>query len=51
LGVRGITIIAHGRSNPNAIKNAIRVASELCRARINEKIDQELSAAAVAARG
>ena len=51
LGVRGITIIAHGRSNPNAIKNAIRVASELCRARVNEKIDQELSAAAVAARG
>src|SRR6202045_855832 len=51
LGVRGVTIIGHGRSNPNAIKNAIRVASELCRARINEKIDQELSAAAVAARG
>lgn len=49
LGVRGITIIAHGRSNPNAIKNAIRVAGELCRARVNEKIDQELSAAAVAA--
>ena len=52
LGVRGITIIGHGRSNPNAIKNAIRVASELCRARFNEKIEQELSAAAaVAARG
>ncbi|MGA9888426.1 MAG: phosphate acyltransferase PlsX, partial [Candidatus Acidiferrales bacterium] len=42
LGVRGITIIGHGRSNPNAIKNAIRVASELCRARFNEKIEQEL---------
>jgi glycerol-3-phosphate acyltransferase PlsX len=52
LGVRGITIIGHGRSNPNAIKNAIRVAAELCRARVNEKIEQELSAiAAVAARG
>jgi glycerol-3-phosphate acyltransferase PlsX len=51
LGVRGITIIGHGRSNPNAIKNAIRVASELCRSRVNEKIEQELSAtAAVAAR-
>ncbi len=49
LGVRGITIIGHGRSNPNAVKNAIRVAAELCRARVNEKIDQELSAAAVAA--
>ena len=29
LGVRGITVIGHGRSNPNAIKNAIRVAAEL----------------------
>jgi phosphate acyltransferase len=51
LGVRGITIIGHGRSNPNAIKNAIRVANELCRGRLNEKIEQELSAAAVGARG
>jgi phosphate acyltransferase len=52
LGVRGITIIGHGRSNPVAIKNAIRVASELCRSRVNEKIEQELSAAAaVPARG
>jgi phosphate acyltransferase len=52
LGVRGITIIGHGRSNPNAVKNAIRVAAELCRARVNEKIEQELSAvAAIPARG
>ncbi len=52
LGVRGITIIGHGRSNANAIKNAIRVAAELCRSRVNEKIEQELSASAsVAARG
>ncbi|MGA9885021.1 MAG: phosphate acyltransferase PlsX [Candidatus Acidiferrales bacterium] len=46
LGVRGITIIGHGRSNANAVKNAMRVASELCRSRVNEKIEQELSAAA-----
>ena len=46
LGVRGITIIGHGRSNAIAIKNAIRVAAELCRSRFNEKIEQELSAAA-----
>jgi phosphate acyltransferase len=52
LGVRGVTIIGHGRSNPNAIKNAIRVATELCRAGVNEKIEQELSVAApVPARG
>ncbi|HKS82237.1 MAG TPA: phosphate acyltransferase PlsX [Candidatus Acidoferrales bacterium] len=49
LGVRGITVIGHGRSNPNAIKNAIRVAAELCRARVNEKIEQELSAVPAAA--
>src|ERR1700690_2358219 len=46
LGLRGVTIIGHGRSNPNAIKNAIRVAAELCRSRVNEKIEQEVSAAA-----
>ncbi|HEX5422463.1 MAG TPA: phosphate acyltransferase PlsX [Candidatus Acidoferrales bacterium] len=52
LGVRGITIIGHGRSNPNAVKNAIRVAAEMCRSHVNEKIEQELSAAtALAARG
>jgi glycerol-3-phosphate acyltransferase PlsX len=50
LGVRGITIIGHGRSNANAVKNAIRVANELCRSRVNEKIEQELSARALAAR-
>jgi len=44
LGVRGVTVIGHGRSNSNAIKNAIRVAAELCRAKMNEKIEQELSA-------
>ena len=46
LGVKGITIIGHGRSNANAVKNAIRVAAELCRSNVNERIEQELSAAA-----
>ncbi|HEV2305420.1 MAG TPA: phosphate acyltransferase PlsX [Candidatus Acidoferrales bacterium] len=50
LGVRGITVIGHGRSNSNAIKNAIRVAAELCRAQANEKIEQELSTAPARAR-
>src|SRR5712691_11770526 len=49
LGVRGVCVIAHGRSNANAVKNAIRVAAGLARARMNEKIEQELSAAAVIA--
>jgi len=46
LGVRGICVIGHGRSNANAIKNAIRVAAGLARARMNEKIEQELAAVA-----
>jgi len=49
LGVRGVCVICHGRSNAKAIKNAIRVAAGLSRARINEKIEQELSAASVLA--
>src|SRR5436309_1056619 len=44
LGVRGVCVIGHGRSNANAVKNAIRVAAGLARARLNEKIKQELSA-------
>ena len=51
LGVRGTAVIGHGSSNPNAIKNAIRVAAELCRSRVNEKIDRELAAVALAAKG
>jgi glycerol-3-phosphate acyltransferase PlsX len=50
LGVRGVTIIGHGRSNANAIKNAIRVAAELSRAKLNEKIEQELSEMGVGAK-
>lgn len=51
LGVRGTAVIGHGSSNPNAIKNAIRVAAELCRSKVNEKIDRELAAVALAAKG
>jgi glycerol-3-phosphate acyltransferase PlsX len=43
LGVRGVCVIGHGRSNANAVKNAVRVAAGLARARINERIEQELS--------
>ncbi|HCJ66383.1 MAG TPA: phosphate acyltransferase PlsX, partial [Elusimicrobia bacterium] len=42
LGVNGICIIAHGKSNAKAIKNAIRVAGESIEQRINEKINSEL---------
>jgi glycerol-3-phosphate acyltransferase PlsX len=49
LGVRGVCVIGHGRSNANAVKNAIRVAAGLARAGLNEKIEEELSAASVLA--
>lgn len=42
LGVRGVCVICHGRSNANAIKNAIRVAKEIAEARVNQRIETEL---------
>jgi glycerol-3-phosphate acyltransferase PlsX len=42
LGVRGVCIICHGRSNANAIKNAIRVAAEFSSGEINNRIETEL---------
>ena len=42
LGVRGVCIICHGRSNANAIKNAIRVAAEFAQGKINQQIEDEL---------
>jgi phosphate acyltransferase len=41
LGIKGIGIVCHGRSNANAIKNAIRVAHEFCEHRVNEAIERE----------
>lgn len=38
LGIRGICIIAHGRSNAHAIRNAIRVAGESARHRLPDRI-------------
>jgi len=42
LGVRGVCIICHGRSNANAVKNAIRVAREFSESRVNQRIEEEL---------
>ncbi len=38
LGVNGVVIIGHGRSNRNAIKNAIRVAKEEVERKVNARI-------------
>jgi phosphate acyltransferase len=42
LGVRGVCIICHGRSNANAIKNAIRVAAEFSAGQVNQRIESDL---------
>ena len=43
LGVNGTGIICHGRSNAKAIKNAIKVAAEMIRSKVNGHIIQLLS--------
>lgn len=43
LGLRGATIICHGRSSGNAIKNAIRVAKEFSENQVNAMLEAELS--------
>ena len=44
LGVKGVCIITHGSSNANAMKNAIRVASEFSQRGINDSIERGLAA-------
>lgn len=38
LGVSGYCLICHGRSDSKAIRNAVRVAKQLCNSGVNEKI-------------
>ena len=42
LGLNGVCIIGHGRSNPNAVKNAVRMAREFVIQCVQEKIQIEL---------
>jgi phosphate acyltransferase len=42
LGIKGVSIVGHGASNANAIKNAIRVAKQFYETGINSRIEQEL---------
>ena len=42
LGVKGVCIICHGRSDSNAIKNAIRVAADFASSNMNHRIEEEL---------
>lgn len=43
LGVNGVCIIGHGRSNPAAVKNAVRMAKDFVVNRVQEKIQDEIA--------
>lgn len=42
LGLKGVCVVGHGRSNPVAVKNAIRLAKDFVTSRALEKIQQEI---------
>jgi glycerol-3-phosphate acyltransferase PlsX len=42
LGVKGTCVVGHGRSNAQAVRNAVRMAMETVRNRVQEKIQAEL---------
>jgi glycerol-3-phosphate acyltransferase PlsX len=42
LGVKGISIIGHGRSNPRAVTNAIRVAVRGAKTNVNGRIQERV---------
>ena len=46
LGVKGVSIICHGRSSPRAIKNAIKIAVQAVDSKMNEHIGRRLERAA-----
>lgn len=46
LGVKGAVIVAHGSSNANAIKNAIRVTAEFADRQINSRIERAIATTA-----
>jgi phosphate acyltransferase len=50
LGVRGVAIICHGSSSPNAIKNAVRVALQAVRSGLTQHIAAEFAQRETAAR-
>jgi phosphate acyltransferase len=43
LGVKGVPIVCHGASSPNAVKNAIRVALQAARAGLSQHIGAEFA--------
>lgn len=43
IGLRGVSIICHGRSSSNAVKNAIRVAKEFAENQVNARLEADLT--------
>nr|WP_275828434.1 phosphate acyltransferase PlsX [Roseisolibacter sp. H3M3-2] len=48
LGVKGVSIISHGKSGPRAIKNAIRVAVRAVESRMSDHVGRRLAEATAA---
>jgi len=46
LGLDGIGVIAHGRSNPTAIKNAIRITYDYARTKVAMRVREEVESSA-----
>jgi glycerol-3-phosphate acyltransferase PlsX len=46
LGVRGVSIISHGKSSPRAIMNAVKVAVRAVESRLSDHIGRRLASAA-----
>jgi len=46
LGVKGVSIISHGKSSPRAIKNAVKAAAQAVVSGMNDQIGARLAAAA-----
>lgn len=45
LGLNGACIIGHGRSNPTAVKNAVKLAKDFVVGKVQEKIQKEIGQA------
>jgi glycerol-3-phosphate acyltransferase PlsX len=43
LGINGVCIIGHGRSNPNAVKNAVGLAKDFVQNKVQEKIQNGIA--------
>jgi glycerol-3-phosphate acyltransferase PlsX len=46
LGVKGVSIISHGKSSPRAIKNAVRLAVRAVESRMSEHVGRRIAEAA-----